>query len=167
MTSQLPPPAPQYGQYGQPVLPGPRPVGQDVETGEPITPDQRTQAVLAQALTLVGGWLVPLIFRNTSGKRSSFVRAHATAALNVTLTQLILLAIQVGVFAAAVAVGTYAASRSDDSIAGSVIGGLLAAELLVLLVFGVTGVVLLIGGAVRAARLRPPPRPRFVARVVK
>jgi len=163
-----PPPMPQPGCPGVP--PGyavPQPIGEDPETGEPVTSDMKTQAVLAQALSLVGGWLVGLIFRLTSGTRSSFVRTHATAALNVALTQLILLATLVVAFIVTMFVGAYAASRSDDSVAVNVAAVLFVVELLLVLATGITGVALWIVGAVRASRLQPPPRPRVVLRLVK
>ncbi len=57
----------------------------------PVTGDERTLAVLAHALTLVGGFIVPLIIWLVKKEESVFVRESAKESLNFQITLYIVL----------------------------------------------------------------------------
>jgi uncharacterized membrane protein len=85
---------------------------QVLATGEP-TQDDRTMAVLAQVLQLVGGWIAPLVIFLLK-RQSRFVSFHA---LQVLLLQgvFILLTMLAGVgFFFAVALGLFSAAWSSQ-----------------------------------------------------
>lgn len=55
----------------------------------PVPDEARSTATLTQALSLVAGFIIPLVFYFTSGEKQPFVRHHASEALNFQITVLI------------------------------------------------------------------------------
>jgi uncharacterized Tic20 family protein len=68
------------GQWG-PYAPVPQPVN-PIESG-------RTLAVLSHLGLFLGGFILPLVLRLTEGERNPYVKHHATEALNLNLTVLL------------------------------------------------------------------------------
>lgn len=87
------PQAPGMGTVGQGTVGQPMAVDSNGGWQHPsgISSEERQMAMLAHLLTLVAGFLAPLIIYFTKKDESAFIRHHAAEALNLTIT--ILLAI--------------------------------------------------------------------------
>lgn len=66
-------------------------LGTDVEPAIAPTSDEKTMAILSHVLTLVVGFLAPLIIYLIKKDESSFVREHARESLNFQITVFILI----------------------------------------------------------------------------
>lgn len=155
MTTPHPPPGP--------VPPGwyPGPVGvlqwwdgqRWGPTAPPAADNSSTLSVLAHVGTFFGGFVVPLVIRQTEGRRNRFVKHHATEALNFAITHGIVALVLVGLYVAglvATVVGT--ASTHHHAAGFGAFFGVVAVVFVVLLAVSVTAVVLTVVGAVRAGQ---------------
>ncbi len=66
-------------------------LGTDAEPAIAPTSDEKTMAILSHVLTLVVGFLAPLIIYLIKKDESSFVREHARESLNFQITVFILI----------------------------------------------------------------------------
>lgn len=64
-------------------------LGYTENTLQPVSDNERMLGVLSHALTLIAGFLVPLIIYLLKKDESAFVREHAKESLNFQLTLLI------------------------------------------------------------------------------
>ena len=65
--------------------------------GPPETASGKTLALISHLGVLTGGFVLPLVIRLTEGRRNSFVRHHATEALNFQITFMLFWAAGFGV----------------------------------------------------------------------
>lgn len=64
-------------------------LGQSENAFYPVSDNERMLSVLSHALTLIAGFLIPLIIYLLKRDESAFIRAHAKESLNFQLTLLI------------------------------------------------------------------------------
>ena len=68
-------------------------LGIDSEPGVVPTSDEKTLAILSHVLTLVAGFIAPLVIYLVKKDESSFVREHAKESLNFQITVFIIVVV--------------------------------------------------------------------------
>jgi len=130
-----------------------RPRGRGVkydEDGNEITSNDTLLALFAHLGLIVGVFIVPLIIFLVTRQKSPYVARHAKAALNYSITYLMVV---FGWYAVAALIGFIVYAVGQNGIAGFVTGYILA--ILGALAAGISTIVFAIMGAVAAGTAKP------------
>ena len=125
--------------------------------GPPAPPpadNSSTLGVLAHLGTFVGGFVVPLIIRQTEGKKNRFVKHHATEALNFAITHGIVALLLVGFYVVGIVASVLGTATTRNPAGFGAFFGVVVIVFVVLIAVSITAVVFTVVAAVQAGQRR-------------
>ena len=123
-------------------------------TAPPPSDTSNTMALFAHLGTFIGGFLVPLIIRQTEGTKNRFVKHHATEALNWSITTAIASLVLVVVYVVGILVSVAGAAGTGNAAGFGAFFAVIVVVVVAALALSVTSIAFVVIGAVKASQRR-------------
>lgn len=121
-------------------------------TAPPAADNSSTLAVLAHVGTFFGSFVVPLIVRQTEGKRNRFVKHHATEALNFAITHGIVALLLFGIYLVGIVASVLGTATTRNAAGIGAFFGVVVIVFVAVFAVSIAAVVFTVIGAVKAGQ---------------